>query len=123
MTQLIDFLVFFWWFLRASFFLWGMFCGAVVTLILAPVLYRWFNRRMMRRHWRRDAPLKPVDGLYPEWQPYDPAIPGIDRRCVCHGRKIPPGERVLMWPSTGPLDVLHMAVYCESAKEQLWDAR
>lgn len=100
--------------------------GAVIatigTLVLTPVAFRLQRRWVLHRNWKADKPRQILEGLYPEWQDYDPDLPGISRRCVCHGRLLHPGERVLTWPETGPMNLLHVAVYCESEQERLWHA-
>lgn len=100
----------------------GFLLGAFLTASV-PTLYRAYRRAVLRRNWKTDKPGAVREGLFPEWQDYEPEIPGIAKRCVCHNRKIHPGERVLTWPETGPGNLLHVAVYCESVKERLWDAR
>lgn len=107
-----------WWF-QVAFLLIGMSAGVLLTLLLTPVAFRLQRRRALRRDWKANRPGQVEEGLYPEWQEYDPEIPGIARKCVCHSRKIHPGEHVLTWPETGPMALLHVAVYCESVKEKL----
>jgi hypothetical protein len=86
----------------------------------APVIFRARRRAQLRRNWRLDLPNFTEPGLYPEWQKYDPDMPGIDKKCICHRRLLHPGEQVMTWPETGPLTMLHVAVYCESVREKLW---
>lgn len=99
----------------------GVLIGIFLTIVLTPAAFRLQRGLALRRNWRADRPGRIEEGLYPEWQKYDPDIPGIAKRCVCHHRVINPGERVLTWPETGPMHLLHVAVYCESVKERLWD--
>jgi len=100
----------------------GILIGAFTTGSV-PLVYRLYRRAVLRRNWKADKPNHVREGLFPEWQDYEPEIPGIARRCVCHGRKLNPGERVLTWPETGPMDILHVAVYCESERDRTWVAR
>lgn len=116
----IDFVI---WFFQTIFFLAGLLLGVVLTLTVTPYAFRLHRRLALRRDWKNDRPGRVEDGLFPEWQDYDPDIPGIEKKCVCHQRLMHPGERVLTWPETGPMNLLHVAVYCESVKERLWDAR
>jgi hypothetical protein len=121
MHSITDFLTFLFWLLKTTFFILGFGLGATLALLLTPVAFRRHRRAVLRRKWKADKPREVTEGLFPEWQDYDPDMPGIAKRCVCHGRKIHPGERVLTWPETGPMNLLHVAVYCETVKERLWD--
>jgi hypothetical protein len=109
------------WLFQATLFVAGLLVGISVALAV-PMAFRFQRRIVLRRKWKADKPRTITDGLFPEWQAYDPDIPGIAKKCVCHGRRIHPGEKVLTWPETGPMNLLHVAVYCESVKEQLWRA-
>lgn len=96
----------------------GLGVGALLALILTPLAFRLQRQYALRRGWRADRPSETEPGLYPEWQDYDPEIPGIAKKCICHGRTIHPGERVLTWPETGPMNLLYVGVYCQSVKEK-----
>ncbi len=122
MRGLFDFVDFLVWFVQWFHFVFGLVLGVAATVTLGPVVYRMHRRVVLRRRWRKDAPMQYTEPLPPEWRKYDPEAVGIDKRCVCHNRQIHPGERVLMWPETGPMDVLHVAVYCENSQERLLDA-
>jgi hypothetical protein len=122
MDTFFSFLEFLMWIFQWTFFGFGMLIGITGTVTLSPVLYRLNRRYVLRRRWRRDAPMEYTEPLVPEWRPYEPDAVGVDKRCVCHNRRIHPGERVLMWPETGPMDVLHVAVYCENSQERIFDA-
>lgn len=119
LAVMIDFIT---WVFHATFFVAGILLGVLVTLVATPQIFRIQRRFVLRRKWKADKPREIAEGLFPEWQDYDPEIPGIAKKCVCHSRRIHPGERVLTWPETGPMNLLHVAVYCESVKEQLWRA-
>jgi hypothetical protein len=114
--EFLDFLV------NGVSFMVGLFIG-LLTLAFTPLLFRVQRRHLLRREWKKDKPGVAEPGLYPEWQKYDPDIPGIDRKCICHHRVIHPGEQVLTWPEIGPMNLLYIAVYCESVKERLWDGQ
>lgn len=118
---MIEYAEFLAWFLQGSIIVAAFFVGVITTLIALPVAFRTHRRAVLRRKWKADKPREITEGLFPEWQNYDPDMPGIAKRCVCHQRKLYPGERVLTWPETGPMHLLHVAVYCESVKERLWD--
>lgn len=122
MDGFFDFLEFLVWFIQWSFFAFGVISGIALTMTLGPVLYRMNRRRILRRRWKADKPMQYTEPLAPEWRPYEPEAVGVDKRCICHNRLVHPGERVLMWPETGPMDVLHVAVYCEMSQERLFDA-
>lgn len=122
MREFIDFLEFMVWLIQWTFFGFGVLTGILLVTCLGPFLYRSHRRRVLRRRWKADKPMEYTEPLAPEWQPYVPEAVGVDKRCVCHNRRIHPGERVLMWPETGPMDVLHVAVYCENSRERLFDA-
>lgn len=111
-------LFFTWW----GFFIGMLIGGSAVALGLvgvAPVVYRVWRRQRLRKQWRLDLPRAiPVD-LTPKWGPYDLDNPTVDRRCICHNRRLYEGENVLHWPEVGPMGVLHTAIYCESVKEQV----
>jgi hypothetical protein len=104
---------------QTALFVAGLMVGVLATLAVRP-FFRLQRQIVLRRKWKNDEPRTVTTGLFPEWQDDDPDMPGIAKRCVCHGRKIYPGERVLTWPETGPMNLLHVAVYCESVKEKLW---
>lgn len=123
MHEITDFINFIAWFFQAIFFVTGFLFGILLTLVATPVAFRIHRRTVLRRKWRADKPREVTEGLFPEWQDYDPDMPGIAKKCICHRRKIHPGERVLTWPETGPMNLLHVAVYCESVKERLWEDR
>lgn len=105
---------------------WAFWLGVVLTaplatlgaLWLAPVVYRAKRRRELRRMWRMDVPRPFSESVLPHWAEYV-IDETVDRRCVCHGRRIYEGEWVLMWPEVGPLGILHTAVYCPSVKESV----
>jgi hypothetical protein len=114
--MIIDFL---YWIFQATYFVLGVGLGIVGTLTLGPVLYRRHRSLVLRRDWRRNRPHPVVESLTPEWGPYDPDLKGVGKRCICHHRVVHPGENVLLWPETGPLGVLNIAVYCETIRERL----
>lgn len=97
----------------------GFFLGASAALVWGPGGYRVYRRRALRRQWLQDRPQRVVESLTPQWEEYNPDLTGVGRRCICHGRQLHPGERVLLWPETGPMGILHVAVYCETSKERL----
>ena len=117
----MEFFEIFAWMFQVSYFITGVLSGMIITLVVIPLAFRIHRRTVLRRKWKADKPREVTEGLFPEWQNYEPEMPGIARRCICHNRKIHPGERVLTWLETGPMDLLHVAVYCESVKERLWD--
>jgi hypothetical protein len=117
-----TFIDFFAWFFPATVAVVGFILGVLAALVVVPATFRFHRRNVLRRKWKADQPREITEGLFPEWQQYDPEMPGISHRCICHGRRIHPGERVLTWPETGPMNLLHVAVYCESVKEKLWGA-
>lgn len=117
----MDYFEFVLWFFQGMFFLMGVLTGVGLTLLSAPAAWRFHRRIRLRRNWINDRPRPVTEGLFPEWQDYEPDIPGIAKKCVCHGRQIHPGERVLTWPETGPMGLLHVAVYCESVQQKLWE--
>jgi hypothetical protein len=106
---------------------WGFFMGVVLgfgtaflsALAVTPLVYRAKRRRELRRMWRMDRPRSMAMGIMPSWSDYDPADETVDRRCVCHNRRIYEGERVLLWPEIGPMGIVHTSVYCESVKESV----
>lgn len=98
----------------------GLSCGVVMSLGWnLPAVWRLKRRRELRRDWRDNVPRPLPVGLGPRWDEYDPDDESVSRRCVCHARKVHPGERVLLWPEVGPMGILHTAVYCESVKESV----
>ncbi len=107
------------WIVSVGVFILGALVGMSVILLLGPGTYRAYRRRALRRDWRLDRPQRVVESLTPQWEDYDPGLIGVGKRCICHGRQLHPGEHVLLWPETGPLGVLHVAVYCETVKERL----
>lgn len=107
------------WLVNFTSFAVGIALG-VAVMVAIPAVWRAWRRRDLRQRWKSDQPGHVEQGLYPEWQDYDPDMPGIASRCVCHRRRVHPGEHVMTWPETGPLNMLHVAVYCESVKEKLW---
>jgi hypothetical protein len=119
MDNIIFFLTFMTWFLNFSLFFVGAFLGALGTLLIGPSTYRQYRRWILRREWRQDRPQHVVESLTPQWEAYDPDLAGVGRRCICHRRQVHLGERVLLWPETGPMGILHVAVYCETVKEHL----
>lgn len=119
MDGIILFLTFMTWFLNFTLFVVGGLVGVLGSFVLGPGTYRAYRRRTLRRHWRQNRPQRVVESLSPQWERYDPALAGVGKRCICHGRQIHPGERVLLWPETGPMGILHIAVYCETSKELL----
>lgn len=119
MDNIIFFLTFMIWLFNGTFFLIGLAIGVAGTATLGPAVYRSYRRRALRRAWRLDTPRRVVESLTPQWEKYDPDLAGVGKRCICHNRQIHPGERVLLWPETGPMGVLHVAVYCETSKEPL----
>jgi hypothetical protein len=119
MDNIIFFLILVGWIMNPVLLvLVGVLIG-VVGVSLAPWAYRLHRRRVLHRRWRDDRPQRIVESLTPQWEDYDPDLIGVDRRCVCHRRSLHPGERVLLWPETGPLGVLHVAAYCETVKERI----
>lgn len=92
----------------------GVLLGISVTLWAVPLLYRRSRRRKLHRAWKSDSPRTVRSTLEPRFDEYDPQEPGVDHRCVCHNRSVPEGERVLLWPETGDLGLLYIAVYCLS---------
>lgn len=123
MGDVFSFIEFLVWIFQTLFFVFGIFVGIILTLAITPYAFRLQRRVVLRRDWKNDKPSRVEEGLVPEWQNYDPEFPGIAKKCVCHGRTVHPGERVLTWPETGPMNLLHVAVYCESVKEKLWSGR
>jgi|SRR5882757_10370326 len=119
MDNIIFFLTFMTWFLNFSLLLIGGFIGVAGTLVLGPGGYRRYRRWALRRDWHQDRPHRVVESLTPQWAEYDPELAGVGRRCICHDRQIHPGEHVLLWPETGLMGILHVAVYCETSKERL----
>lgn len=123
MEEAVGFVHFAGWFFSWWGFIQGMIIGGAITLLgslaLAPVIYRTRRRRELRRMWRMDQPRPMPVGLMPIWGDYDSENSSVDRRCVCHGRRVFEGERVLLWPEMGPLGALHTTVYCESVKESV----
>lgn len=119
MDNIIFFFTFMSWFINMTLFLLGMAIGIAGTLCGGPVTYRVYRRKALRRAWLKDEPRQIVESLTPQWEEYDPDLAGVGKRCICHNRQIHPGETVLLWPETGPLGVLHVAVYCETSKERL----
>lgn len=119
MDNIIFFLTFMTWFFNFTLLVVGLFIGSLGTLLLGPSTYRTYRRRVLRRDWREDRPHRVVDSLTPYWEEYDPALAGVGKHCICHRRQMHPGERVLLWPETGPMGILHVAVYCEISKERL----
>lgn len=116
MHDLMEFLDFLTWIFRVTSFIFGVLCGAVLALGgLAG--WRICHRAALRRRWRQDRPMRAYDALEPQWRDYDPDIPYVTRRCICHKRLLYPGERVLIWPEVGPGGLLHVAVYCETYEE------
>lgn len=117
----MDFIIFFLtimsWLVNITLFILGILVGTGATLLAAPG-YRVYRRWTLRRQWRQDRPSRVVESLTPQWEEYDPELAGVGKRCICHARQLHPGERVLLWPETGPLGVLHVAVYCETVKGQ-----
>jgi hypothetical protein len=107
------------WFINFDLLVIGVVVGSVGTLFLGPTAYRIHRRYTLRRDWLQDRPRRIVESLTPQWEGYDPKLAGVGKRCICHGRQIHPGERVLLWPETGPMGILHVAVYCETSKELL----
>lgn len=120
MDDLFAFIEFLTWFFQITSFLLGIVVGLLAAGAVAGG-WRTYRRMVLRRNWRQDRPREAWQGLPPEWQDYDPEIPEISKRCVCHGRVMYPGERVLIWPEAGPAGLLHMAVYCEAVKNKLWE--
>lgn len=114
-------------FLGLFFSWWGFFLGiafgiglaGVVVPLATPSLYRAQRRRELRRMWRLDEPRPVPTEILPIWTAYDPDNETVDRRCICHQRRIYPGEWVLLWPEVGPGGILHTSVYCEAVKESV----
>lgn len=100
-------------------FVLGIMIGVLGAFAVTPWSYRLYRRWILHRRWRQDRPQRIVESLTPQWEDYDPDLCGVDRRCVCHRRYLHPGERVLLWPETGPLGILHVAAYCETVKERI----
>jgi len=120
MDDFFAFLDFLTWFFQVTSFLFGVLTGLMAALVVAGG-WRLYRRQVLRHNWRKDRPRRAWEGLVPEWRDYDPEIPEISKRCICHGRVIHPGERVLIWPEAGPAGLLHIAVYCETVKNKLWE--
>lgn len=120
MDTVMGFIEFLTWIFRVTSFFVGMAAGALMVC-LALTGWRYSRRYVLRRRWRQDRPLEARDGLEPQWRPYDPEIPQVGRRCVCHNRVLYPGERVLIWPEVGPGGLLHTAVYCEVAQAKIFE--
>lgn len=95
----------------------GILLGATWALTGAASLYRYGRRRRLRRDYRSDRPRCIQATLEPRWAEFDPDEEHVDSRCVCHNRRIPEGETVLLWPETGSLGLIHIAVYCMKVKE------
>lgn len=95
----------------------GTGAGVVVAVVAVPMVYRMWRRKKLHKEWKADAPMKSVPFLSPSWVEYDPDEMTVDSRCVCHGRRIGEGERVLLRPEIGPFGVLQTSVYCQSIKE------
>lgn len=95
----------------------GVLLGITWTLCSASTLYRVVRRRRLHREWKQDKPRHLSPTLVPRWDDYDPDEPNVDSKCTCHGRKIPEGEFVMLWPETGALGLFHLSVYCTSVKE------
>lgn len=95
----------------------GILLGGTWALTGARFFYQAVSRRRLRKEWRRDEPRHINPFLTPRWDEYDRDEPAVDSRCVCHNRKIPEGEMVLLWPETGSLGLLHVSVYCMAVKE------
>jgi hypothetical protein len=119
MDNIIFFLTFMTWLFNVTLFLLGLGIGTLGAITLGPGVYRTYRRWSLRRDWREDRPNRVVESLTPQWEGYDPDLAGVGKRCICHNRQIHPGEHVLLWPETGPMGVLHVAVYCENIKERL----
>lgn len=120
MADIFLFIEFLTWIFQTVSFLFGLVIGLLAAGALATIWKR-YRRVILRRNWRKDRPRRAWQGLPPEWQDYDPEVPEISSRCICHNRVIYPGERVLIWPEVGPAGLLHMAVYCEAVKNKLWE--
>lgn len=118
MDNIIFFLTFMGWIMNILLLVLGLVAGAMITLTATPFSYRTYRRWILRRQWLKDEP-HDVESLAPQWDEYDPDLDGIGKNCICHQRQLHPGERVLMWPETGPLGILHIAVYCETSKERI----
>lgn len=95
----------------------GVGSGVIVAVGVMPMVYRVRRRRKLRQEWKRDIPLAATPLLAPCWAEFDPDEETVDSRCVCHGRKIGEGERVLLRPEIGPFGLLHTSVYCDKVKE------
>jgi hypothetical protein len=119
MDNIIFFLTFLTWFFNFTLFVIGGAIGAVGAVTLSPSTYRVYRRYILRRQWQQDRPRRIVESLTPQWEEYDPELAGVGKRCICHQRVLHPGERVLLWPETGPMGILHVAVYCETSKERV----
>lgn len=119
MDNVIFFLTFMSWFFNLTLFMAGLLIGGLGAITLGPGAYRTYRRRSLRRDWREDRPHRVVESLTPQWEGYDPDLAGVGRRCICHQRVLHPGETVLLWPETGPMGILHVAVYCETSKGRL----
>jgi hypothetical protein len=95
----------------------GILLGVTWTLCGASSAYRWTRRRALRRNWQQNKPRHFSPLLTPRWDEYDPDESHVDSRCVCHNRKVNPGETVLLWPEAGQLGLIHISVYCTAVKE------
>lgn len=118
MDDIIFFFTFMSWLFNTTLFLAGILIGSLTVLFLSPALYRRYRRWNLRRQYRQDRPHR-VESLMPQWEDYDPDLSGVGKRCICHDRVLHPGERVLLWPETGPMGILHIAVYCETFREHV----
>lgn len=119
MDNAILFFNFLIWFFNFTLFVMGGAVGAVGAVILSPSAYRTYRRYTLRRQWQQDQPRRIIESLTPQWEEYDPELAGVGKKCICHARQLHPGERVLLWPETGPMGILHVAVYCETSKERV----
>lgn len=117
MHELIDLLVIVFWVVRMLLISFGMVLGLILAWVVIPLAFRLVCRMRLRRKWRADEPLRGRDGEHPEWRSYDPDLPSISRRCVCHGRRLHPGEQVLTWQESGPFGLRYIPAYCERIKE------
>jgi hypothetical protein len=107
-----------WWYLLLGLAV-GIPAGAAAALLVVPGAYRAKRRHSLRVAWIMDEPREMPQYHLPHWDEYDPDDESVDSRCICHSRRVLPGQRVLLWPEVGPFGIMVTSVYCESVKEQV----
>jgi hypothetical protein len=107
-----------WWYFTAGIAL-GVTAGIGIAFIGVPTAYKVKRRKELRKQWQQDEPREISAQLLPHWGEYDPEAEEVDSRCVCHWRRIVPGERVLLWPEVGGFGLVHTSVYCENVRERV----